>query len=124
MSLRFTLAASAVLLGTVALTVPAMAIEQIHIPDPGAASSSAPPDALFDNSIPTTWQKKSSDQQTNGNGLGGFHFSVSSGSGYNNFNGFSGGQPYGSSVGEDAKVPLSEFRTNGQPLPDPYFPQQ
>lgn len=121
MSLRLTLAASAVLLGTVALSAPAFAIEQIHIPDPSAAPSSAPPDALFDSSIPTTWQKKSDSNQQS-NGLGGFHFSVTGNNGYSNYNGYSAGQVNGSNFGENANAPMSEFHTNGQALPSPYFP--
>ena len=56
MTIRLSLAAA--LLGAVALTSPAFAIEQIHIPDASAAQNSGPPDALFDKSVPTTWQQK------------------------------------------------------------------
>jgi hypothetical protein len=110
MSLRYSLAATMALLGAAALTTPAAAIEQVHIPDASAANNSGPPDALFDKSIPTTWQKKS-DAAQNG-GAGSFHFSVNS----------SSGQPQSSnSFGEDAKVPGSEFQQNGTVYQDPYF---
>src|SRR5580698_6915831 len=76
MSLRLSLVAAAALVG---LTVaPAFAAQTITIPDPRLGSSNAaPPDALFDNSVPDTWQKKSDLTSTsNQTGLGGFHFSV------------------------------------------------
>lgn len=114
MKLLHSLVAGTALLGLAALASPALAIEQIHIPDASAAQNSGPPDALFDNSVPTTWQKKS--EQNQSNGLGNFHFSVSGGSGY--------GQQTTSSFGEDANVPNSEFHQNGVPLEQPYlFPR-
>lgn len=112
MKLHLTLAAFAC---AAVFAGPALAIEQIHIPDASAAQNSAPPDALFDNSIPTTWQKNSDEKQSGP--LSNFHFSVSGGSSY--------GSDYqgGSSFGENAKVPNSEFYTNGVPLDDyPYAP--
>ena len=119
MKLRYSLAAAAALLGAAVVASPALAIETIHIPDASAAQSSAPPDALFDKSIPTTWQKKSDSQNSSGSGFSGFHFSASSGNGYT---------PDQSGFGEDAKQPGSEFRQNGQPLypemyQDPYTPR-
>ena len=98
------------------LASPALAIEQIHIPDPSAAHNSGPPDALFDKSVPTTWQEKAKEKDSNP--LGTFHFSATGGSSY--------GNSYGSTsrFGEDAKVPDSEFFTNGVPLyQDPFAPQ-
>lgn len=115
MTIRLALAAA--LLGAVALASPAFAIEQIHIPDSSAANNSGPPDALFDKSVPTTWQQKQNLQQQQGqSGLGSFHFSASSGNGYG---------PNGSSYstgfqGENANVPGSEFHQNGVAV-DPYY---
>lgn len=103
MKLHLTLAAFAC---AAVFAGPAFAIEQIHIPDASAAQNSAPPDALFDNSIPTTWQKKSDENQPGP--FSNFHFSASGGSSY--------GTGSGASFGEDAKVPNSEFYTNGVPL--------
>jgi len=110
MKLFCSLAAGAALLGLAATASPALAIEQIHIPDASAAQNSGPPDALFDKSVPTTWQKKSDQNQSNG--FGNFHFSASGGNAYRQ-----------SSPGnvEDATVPNSEFRQNGVPVQDPYF---
>jgi len=114
MKLRYSLAAVAALLGAVALASPALAIEQIHIPDPSAAQNSGPPDALFDKSVPTSWQKNATDKQSGG-ALSNFHFSATSGNGSNTG---------GSTFGEDAKTPGSEFHQNGQPLNlDPYAPR-
>lgn len=116
MKLRTALLASAALLGAAALASPALAIEQIHIPDASAAPSSGPPDALFDKSVPTTWQKKSDDDQNAGSSLGQFHFSANSGYGPNTQS--------SSTPGMDPHVPGSEFRQNGQPLyQDPYAPR-
>jgi len=78
MTIRLSLAATA-LLGLAAFASPALAIEQIHIPDSSAAQNSGPPDALFDKSVPTTWQSKQNQQQSNG--LGSFHFSAGASSG-------------------------------------------
>lgn len=119
MQLRLALATAAVCLAA----SPAFAIEQIHIPDTSAAQSSGPPDALFDKSVPTNWQKKQDDQQSNG--LGSFHFSAGAG---NNFSGGAGNNPYSDEQrqyttgfqGESAGVPGSEFHTNGVPI-DPYY---
>jgi hypothetical protein len=114
MNLRYSFAAAAVLLGAVALSSPALAIETIHIPDATASQNSGPPDALFDKSVPTTWQKKSDAQQSNGS-TSGFHFSASGGNGYSNNS---------STFGENAATPGSEFHQNGQPLyQDPYTPR-
>lgn len=113
MTLRLSLAAVAALLGAAALATPALAIEQIHIPDSSAADSSGPPDALFDKSVPTTWQQKSDQNQSSP--LGNFHFSASSGNGYSQQNSYSTGFS-----GENAQVPGSEFRNNGVAL-DPYY---
>jgi hypothetical protein len=117
MTIRLSLAAA--LLGAVALASPAFAIEQVHIPDASAAQNSAPPDALFDKSVPTTWQQKQDlqQQQSNGVGLSNFHFSAGAGN-----------NPYSSEQhqyttgfqGENAGQPGSEFHTNGVPL-DPYY---
>ena len=80
MRLRF-LAAGAALV--VLAAGPALAIEQIHIPDSSAAPSSGAPDALFDKSVPANWQEKT--DQNHGNQAGGFHFSVTGGSQSNAF---------------------------------------
>jgi|HubBroStandDraft_2_1064218.scaffolds.fasta_scaffold1223239_1 hypothetical protein len=112
MKLRYSLTAGAALLGVLAFAGPALAMEQIHIPDATAAENSGPPDALFDKSVPTSWQKKSEQQQSTG--MGNFHFSATGGSGY--------GQS-SSGFGEDAAKPNSEFHQNGTPIQDPYFPQ-
>jgi hypothetical protein len=116
MTIRLSLAAA--LLGAVALASPAFAIEQIHIPDSSAASNSGPPDALFDKSVPTTWQQKQNLQQQQGqNGLGSFHFSAGAGS-----NPYADEQRQYSTgfQGENAGQPGSEFHNNGVPL-DPYY---
>ncbi|HWU25775.1 MAG TPA: hypothetical protein VN154_05175 [Rhizomicrobium sp.] len=112
MNIRHVLSAGAALIGATLFAGPVLAMEQIHIPDSSAAQSSGPPDALFDKSVPATWQKKTDGQQTNG--AGPLHFSFSSGSAY--------GQTTTQSFGEDAKTPGSEFHLNGVPLQDPYFP--
>ena len=118
MTIRLSLAAA--LLGAVALASPAFAIEQVHIPDASAAQNSGPPDALFDKSVPTTWQQKQNQQQQS-NGLGSFHFSAGAGN-----------NPYADEQrqyttgyqGENAATPGSEFHQNGQPLyQDPYTPR-
>ena len=114
MKLRYSLAAAAAILGAAGLFSPALAIEQIHIPDSSAAQNSGPPDALFDKSVPTSWQQKADEKQSGGP-LSNFHFSASSGNGMTNNN---------SSFGEDAKTPGSEFHQNGQPAYfDPYAPR-
>ncbi len=114
MSLRFPLAV--VLVGF--LAAPAFAMETIHIPDSSTPNNGVPPDGLFDNSVPGSWQKKGdlTDGQSGQSGIGGFHFSVSSGSGQTQSSS-SYGDPYGS-----ARVPGSEFY---QPLPGygPYMPR-
>jgi hypothetical protein len=116
MNLRLSLAAAAALMGAAVFASPALAIEQVHIPDASAAQDSAPPDALFDKSVPTTWQNKQ-DQQQQSNGLGQFHFSAGAGN-----------NPYADEQrayttgfqGENANAPGSEFHNNGVPL-DPYY---
>jgi hypothetical protein len=114
MSLRLSLAATA-LLGLAALASPALAIEQVHIPDTSAAQNSGPPDALFDKSVPTTWQNKQSQQQSNS--LGSFHFSAGAGN-----NPYSDEQRQYTTgfQGENAAQPGSEFHNNGVPI-DPYY---
>ena len=120
MKFSYSLAAGAALLGLALAAGPALAIEQIHIPDSTASQNSGPPDALFDKSVPTTWQKKSDEQQS---GQSNFHFSVSGGSNYGQSNyGQSGYGQSNSNFGENANVPGSEFHQNGVPLADPYFP--
>jgi hypothetical protein len=112
MQFRLVLATAAVVLAV----SPAFAIEQVHIPDTSAANSSAPPDALFDKSVPTTWQNKQ-DQQQQSNGLGNFHFSAGAGN-----NPYSNEQRQYTSgfQGETANAPGAEFHNNGIPL-DPYY---
>jgi hypothetical protein len=118
MKLRLSLAAAAALLGAAALASPALAIEQVHIPDASAADNSGPPDALFDKSVPTTWQQKQNLKQQQGqqSGLGSFHFSAGTGNGY----GSNSSQYSTGFQGENANVPGSEFHTNGVPV-DPYY---
>ena len=110
MQLRLALAAAAIALAA----SPALAIEQVHIPDTSAAQSSGPPDALFDKSVPTTWQQKQ--QQKQQNGLGGLHFSVSGGNAPSQSS-----SPYSTGFqGENPSTPGSEFHNNGVPI-DPYY---
>lgn len=115
MSLRVSLVAAAALVGL--MVVPAFATQTITIPDPRVTNSNAPPDALFDNSIPDSWEKKSdsSDNQNKGTG---FHFSVRG----SNDQYQPASNPNSSSY-HDPLVPGSEFY---QPLPgynaDPFFP--
>lgn len=115
MKLVVVLAASAVATGI--LATPALAMEDIHIPDTSAAQNSGPPDALFDRSVPDTWQKKSDDSQPSGNRNSGFSFSFGAGNG--NTGGSSNGfvtnqqQPTGGQYREDASKPGSEFYDNG-----------
>lgn len=122
MKLRVSLGAVAALLGAAALAAPALAMDQIHIPDASAAQNSGPPDALFDDSVPTTWQKKATDTQQSG--LGAFHFSVNGSNGYSDGFGSAYGmqRPTGSQFQENATNPGSEFYNNGatvqlQPMP-------
>ena len=120
MKVRLPLAIAAALLSATALTSPALAIEQVHIPDSSAADNSGPPDALFDKSIPTTWQQKQQLQQnqSNNNGLGNFHFSATSGNGYSqqSTNTYFGGAGTASNPG-------GEFHQNGVALyPDAQTP--
>ena len=115
MKLHASLLASAALVGAAVLASPAFAIQQIHIPNSSAAQNSGPPDALFDKSVPTSWQKNA-DEKKAGDGFGNFHFSVGGGS---------GGSPQTQSSGfGNAGTPGSEFRQNGQPVyQDPYAPR-
>jgi hypothetical protein len=100
------------------MVAPAFAAQTITIPDPRITNSNAaPPDALFDNSVPDSWQKKS-DSPNSQNGLGGFHFSVR---GSNDQ--FQPASNPNSTSYHDPLVPGSEFY---QPLPgysDPYLPR-
>jgi hypothetical protein len=119
MTIRLSLAAMA-LLGAAAFVSPALAIEQVHIPDSTAADNSGPPDALFDKSIPTTWQQKQDPNQSS-SGLSSFHFSAGSGS-----NPYSDEQRQYTTgfQGESAGTPGSEFHNNGVPLNPYYAPPQ
>jgi hypothetical protein len=115
MSFRFSLAAAAALIGLSALSAPVSAAQTITIPDPRVSNSNGTtPDALFDNSIPDTWQKKgdSSDSQK----PTGFHFSVR---GSNDQ--YQPAANANSTAYHDPLTPGSEFY---QPLPaysDPYL---
>jgi hypothetical protein len=118
MSLRFPLAAAAALVGLSVLAAPAFSMETIHIPDSSTPNNGLPPDGLFDNSVPDTWQKKSdlTDSQSNqGMSLGNFHFSASGGTNTQM-------QPVSPTTYSGALVPGSEF---SQPMPgyDPYLPR-
>jgi len=115
MSFRFPLAAMT-LSALCAFAVPALAMEQIHLPDPSAAGNSGPPDALFDKSVPTTWQKNSDEKQS-GAPMSQFHFSVGGSNGY-------GQSQSSSSFGEDAKKPGSEFIQNQPAYGYPFSQQQ
>lgn len=113
MSHRISLSAAAVLVAL--LASPAFAMDIVHIPDSSTPNNGAPPDGLFDNSIPDTWQKKSDitdDGQTNAGSGSGFHFSVT--------NNTSQTQTPSSAWGS-SQTPGSEFY---QPMPgfDPYLP--
>lgn len=109
--MKLPVALAAAFAGVVGFAAPALAIEQIHIPDASAAQNSAPPDALFDKSIPTTWQKKADEKQSGGSN---FHFTVQSGSDQV--------QPR-QNFGNTANQPGSEFHQNGVVVGDPYNPQ-
>jgi len=116
MSLRVTLVAATAFIGLSVLVAPAFAAQTITIPDPRVSNSNGTaPDALFDNSIPDTWQKKgdSSDSQK----PTGFHFSVRG----SNDQYQPASNPNSTSY-HDPSVPGSEFY---QPLPgsDPYLPR-
>jgi hypothetical protein len=117
MSLRVSLVAAAALVGL--MVAPAFAAQTITIPDPRITNSNgAPPDALFDNSVPDSWQKKSDSSGSQNSGLGGFHFSVR---GSNDQ--FQPASNPNSTSYHDPLVPGSEFY---QPLPgttDPYLPR-
>ncbi len=122
MSLRVSLVAAIALIGLAG--APVFAAQTIQIPDPRFTNpNAAPPDALFDNSIPDQWQKKSdsSDSQNNQNKLGGFHFSVR---GSNDQYQYQPATNPNSASYHDPLVPGSEFY---QPLPgfnpDPYAPR-
>jgi hypothetical protein len=115
MSIRFAVAVA--LIGFSALTVPGFAAQTIQMPDPRVSNSnSSAPDALFDNSIPDTWEKKSDSSESQNNKLGGFHFSVR---GSNDQ--YQPASNANSTSYHDPLVPGSEFY---QPLPsvtDPYL---
>ena len=117
MSLRVSLVAAVALVGLTA--APAFAAQTITIPDPRFTNpNAAPPDALFDNSVPDSWVKKS-DSSDSQNNFGGFHFSVR---GSNNQ--YQPATNPNSTSYHDPLVPGSEFY---QPLPgynpDPYAPR-
>jgi hypothetical protein len=113
MSIRYSLAAAAALLGVVMCAAPASAVMQVvPMPDPNAPSQSdGPPDGLFDKSVGDHWQKPGTDgQQSSQNSP--FHFTMS------------GQQSYGGSTGnpsayDAAKQPNSEFY---QPMPGSAYP--
>ena len=114
MSLRISLVVAVTFVG---LTVaPAFATQTITIPDPRVTNSNgAPPDALFDNSIPNTWEKKSDSSSDLNKGTG-FHFSARG----SNDQYQPASNPNSASY-HDPLVPGSEFY---QPLPgysDPYL---
>ena len=112
MSLRLSLVAAVALIGF--SVAPALAAQTITIPDPRLGSSNAtPPDALFDNSVPDTWQKKSDLSSTNNQtGLGGLHFSVRGSNGQDQQ--YQPAMNPNSTSYHDPLVPGSEFY---QPLP-------
>jgi len=117
MSLRISLVAAVAFVG---LTVaPVFAAQTIQMPDPRITNpNAAPPDALFDNSVPDSWEKKS-DSSNSQNNLGGFHFSVRGSDDQ-----FQPASNPNSTTYHDPLVPGSEFY---QPLPgynaDPYLPR-
>jgi hypothetical protein len=120
MSVRVTLVTAAALIGFSVLSAPAFAAQTIQIPDPRITNpNAAPPDALFDNSISDSWEKKSDSSDNQNNKLGGFHFSVR---GSNDQ--FQPATNPNSASYHDPLVPGSEFY---QPLPgynpDPYAPR-
>jgi hypothetical protein len=115
MKTRLPFLAAAALLGLTALAGPAFAIQNVYVPDPNQPQNGGPPDALFDKSVPAEWQQKTDNSQSSSS-LSRFHFSVGSGNGDNY-------QSTTQNFGENANVPLSEFKNNGVPLSDPYFPR-
>jgi hypothetical protein len=121
MSFRLSFAAAVAFTGMAALAAPAFALQTIHVPDPSTqAQGDGPPDALFDKSIPDSWQKKPTDDNKQ-QGLGSFHFTVSGSSGTAPIGSGFDGSPTASGYGA-ANQPGSEFY---HPLPgysDPYFP--
>jgi hypothetical protein len=120
MSFRFPFAAAAAFVGMAAFAAPALALQTIHIPDPSTqAQGEGPPDALFDKSIPDSWQKKPTENSKQG--LGSFHFTVSGSNSYSATGSGFGTSPTASGYGAPNQ-PGSEFY---RPLPgysDPYFP--
>lgn len=117
MSVRFSLAVAAVLIGMASFAGPASAVMQVtQMPDPNAAAQAdAPPDGLFDKAFTDHWQKPSGDAQSN-QGLGSFHFTTSGTSGSNY-----GGPMSNPSAYDNAKQPGSEFYQPLQGSPYPYY---
>ncbi len=110
MDIRLSLAAVATL---AVLSGPALALQQVTIPDSSAAASSAPPDALFDKSVPTTWEKKAEEKQN----TSGFHFSAGSGRTDSTYNA-------GGSSLDQARTPGSEFSQSRPAYNDPFAQPQ
>jgi hypothetical protein len=110
MSIRYSIAALA-LLGVAMCAAPASAVMQVvHMPDPNApAQSDGPPDGLFDKSVGDHWQKPGTEGQQNQSP---FHFTVSGSQSY-------GGSTSNPSAYDGAKQPNSEFY---QPMPGSQFP--
>jgi hypothetical protein len=117
MSLRFSLAAAAALIGISVLTAPASATMQvIQLPDPSAANlNSSAPDGLFDKSFSDHWQKPSTDGQS---GKNSFHFTMT-GSSSGASSGFS--STSSPSAIDTSKQPGSEFYQPMQGSPYPYY---
>ncbi|MGD0192145.1 MAG: hypothetical protein ABSD74_15505 [Rhizomicrobium sp.] len=115
MSIRYSLAAAAALLGVVMCAAPASAVMQVvPMPDPNApAQGDGPPDGLFDKSVGDHWQKPGTDgdQNTQNNP---FHFTVSGSQGYGGSTSTSNASAY-----DQAKQPNSEFY---QPMPGSPYP--
>ena len=115
MSLRFSLAAAAALIGMSVFVAPASATMQvIQLPDPNAANlNSSAPDGLFDKSFSDHWQKPSTDGQS---GTNAFHFTMT-GSGSGAGGGFS--STSSPSAIDTSRQPGSEFY---QALPSSPYP--
>jgi hypothetical protein len=111
MSLRFVLAAAAALTAATLISAPAFALQSIQIPDPSAPNS-AQNDPLTDGSAPNRWEEQKGDDQSTG--LGQFHFTMGSSSGWGSTSMGAGALSQTPSTYGDPKTAGSEFY---QPVP-------
>jgi len=120
MSLRYSLAAAAALIGVSLFAAPASAVMQvIQIPDPNAPVQSdqkSPPDGLFDKSFSDHWSSSTGGQSSQG--MGNFHFTVNGAAG-----GYSSTSSSSPSAYDDSKQPGSEFYQpmRGSSYPNYYY---